>query len=209
MVNTSAEQWLEIGTIVSAQGLQGEIRVYPQSDFPERFQKPGQRWLQLPGKEPVAVNLVRGRFVPGKDLYIINLEGITSREAVDALRGGKLLVPQSDRIALPPDQFHVMDLIGLGVYNQKTGVAIGTVVDVIPAGNDLLEVELAVQPPIPEVKEKVVPNRKSKIPKPKRQTEPQPVTILIPFVMEIVPVVNIAEQRLEINPPVGLLEVNS
>lgn len=207
--NNPSEQWLEVGTIVAPQGLQGEIRVYPQSDFPERFQKPGQRWLQKPGQEPFLVNLIRGRYVPGKELYIITLEGITSCEAVDALRGCKLVVPQNDRPQLPPDQFHVLDLIGLGVYDQKTGVAIGTVVDIIPAGNDLLEVELAEQPPIPVIPEKVIPNRKSKIPKPKRQTTPQPVTILIPFVYEIVPVVDLAKQRLEINPPEGLLEINS
>ena len=203
------EQWLEVGTIVAPQGLQGEIRVYPQSDFPERFQKPGQRWLQRSGQEPFEVNLIRGRYVPGKDLYIITLEGVTNCEAVDALRGCKLVVLQSDRPQLPPDQYHVLDLIGLGVYHQKTGVAIGTVVDIIPAGNDLLEVELAEQPPTVVIPEKVIPNRKSKIPKPKRQTAPQPVTILIPFVYEIVPVVDLAQQRLEINPPEGLLEINS
>jgi 16S rRNA processing protein RimM len=206
--NPPSEPWLEVGTIVAPQGLQGEIRVYPQSDFPERFQKPGQRWLQRSGQEPFSVNLVRGRYVPGKDLYIITLEGITSCEAVDALRGCKLVVPQNDRPQLPPDQFHVLDLIGLGVYHQKTGVAIGTVVDIIPAGNDLLEVELAEQPPQPVIPEKVTPNRKSKIPKPKRQTAPQPVTILIPFVYEIVPIVDLLQQRLEINPPEGLLEIN-
>ncbi len=206
--NNPVQQWLEVGTIVAPQGLQGEIRVYPQSDFPERFQKPGQRWLQRSGQEPFPVKLIRGRYVPGKDLYIITLEGITSCEAVDALRGCKLVVPQSDRPQLPPDQFHVLDLIGLGVYNQKTGAAIGTVVDIIPAGNDLLEVELAEQPPQPVIPEKVTPNRKSKIPKPKRQTAPQAATILIPFVYEIVPVVDLVQQRLEINPPEGLLEIN-
>lgn len=202
-------QWLEVGTIVSPQGLQGELRVYPQSDFPERFQKPGQRWLQAPGQEPVPVKLLRGRFVPGKDLYIITLEGVDSRAAAEAVRGYKLLVPQSDRPKLRPGEYHVLDLIGLEVFNQNTGEAIGRVVDIIPAGNDLLEVELAQQPPPVAIKEKVIPNRKSKIPKPKRQTKTFPATILIPFVPEIVPVVDLAQKRLEVNPPLGLLEINN
>jgi len=207
---TSPEEnaWLEIGIITSSQGLQGELRVYPQSDFPERFQKPGQRWMQCPGQEPKLVNLVRGRYVPGKKLYIINLEGVDSRAKAEELRGCKLLVPQSDRPKLPPGEYHVLDLLGLGVYLQATGEAIGTVVDIIAAGNDLLEVELAKQPPLPVVKEKVIPNRKSKIPKAKRQTTPQLVTILIPFVPAIVPVVDLAQKRLEITPPPGLLEIN-
>ncbi|MGL5511579.1 MAG: ribosome maturation factor RimM, partial [Microcoleaceae cyanobacterium] len=35
--------FIEIGKIVAAHGLLGEVRVYPESDFPERFLEPGQR----------------------------------------------------------------------------------------------------------------------------------------------------------------------
>jgi len=40
------ENWLEIGTIVAPQGLEGELRVLSVSDFPERFQKRGIRGIQ-------------------------------------------------------------------------------------------------------------------------------------------------------------------
>jgi ribosomal 30S subunit maturation factor RimM len=30
--------WMEIGSIVGAQGIKGEVKVYPNSDFPERFE---------------------------------------------------------------------------------------------------------------------------------------------------------------------------
>jgi 16S rRNA processing protein RimM len=36
--NKKSDAWLEIGTIVAPQGLKGELRVYPNSDFPERFE---------------------------------------------------------------------------------------------------------------------------------------------------------------------------
>ena len=35
-----------VGKIVGVQGLQGELRVNPASDFPERFTEPGPRWLR-------------------------------------------------------------------------------------------------------------------------------------------------------------------
>ena len=44
------DDWLEIGKIVSPQGLIGELRVYPNTDFPERFEEPGKRWLLRPGE---------------------------------------------------------------------------------------------------------------------------------------------------------------
>ncbi|PSO69461.1 MAG: ribosome maturation factor RimM, partial [Cyanobacteria bacterium QS_1_48_34] len=40
----NSDKWLEIGTIVAPQGLEGELRVYPTTDFPERFEQPGVRW---------------------------------------------------------------------------------------------------------------------------------------------------------------------
>jgi len=177
------DDWLAVGTIVAPQGLRGELRVYPDSDFPERFKQPGQRWLQrAPDSAPQPVELLGGRWLAGKGLYIIRLAGVGDRQAAEALRGSKLLVKASDRPHLEPDEYHVADLVGLTVVLQATGAAIGRVADVLSAGNDLLAVQLDAAP----------------------QAEPA----LIPFVKAIVPVVDLAAGRLEIVPPVGLLELN-
>jgi ribosomal 30S subunit maturation factor RimM len=67
-------EWLEIGRIVAPQGVRGEVRVYPDSDFPERFLTPGERWLRRgPTLAPEAVTLVSGRFLSGKNLYVLRL----------------------------------------------------------------------------------------------------------------------------------------
>lgn len=175
------DDWLEIGIIVASQGLKGEVRVSSESDFPERFEKSGKRWLQSPdGKSLQEIQLEKGRYVPGKNLYIVKFQGIDERNQADALRGYKILVAKSDRPHLEADEYHVGDLLELEVYNQLTGELIGTVNDIFVAGNDLLEVKLDRDP------EK---------------------TVLIPFVKEIVPVVNLTAKRLEINPPRGLLEI--
>lgn len=204
------DDWLEIGTIVAPQGLQGELRIYPNSDFPERFEEPGQRWLKRPGEtQPQPVELLSGRFLPGKGLFVVQLAGVENRDQAEALRDAQLLVPASDRPELGEDEYHVMDLIDLEVINQLTGEAIGVVVDVIPAGNDLLEVKLYEQPePEPEKPETPLPNRTSKQRKAKRQKEKKPATILIPFVKAIAPVVDLQSRRIEITPPAGLLEIN-
>jgi len=202
----SNEEWIEIGTIVAPHALDGEVRVYPNTDFPERFLEPGRRWLQRPGdREPEPVELLGGRYIPGKGLYVVELAGIEYRDQAEALRDAKLLVPDSDRPLLEEDEYHVRDLLKLEVFNQLTGEAIGVVVDIIPAGNDLLEVQLHKQPePQSEKSNAPIPNRKSKIKK-KRQKPGKPVTVLIPFVKEIVPVVDLENRRMEIAPPPGLL----
>lgn len=184
--NVDLDDWIEIGTVVAPQGLKGEVRVYPNTDFPERFEIPGQRWLLRPGAlQPEPVQLVKSYLLPGKKLYIVQFAEVCDRNQSEAIRQSKVLVPISDRPHLEPGEFHVMDLMGLAVVLQETQVVIGRVVDLIPAGNDLLEVELLVEP----------------------GSEDKPAKVLIPFVEEIVPIVDLERQRLEILPPQGLLDL--
>ena len=179
-------EWLEIGTIVAAQGLDGEVRVYSDSDFPERFEVPGKRWLLRVGETaPQPIELLAGRYIEGKNLYVVQLVGVDDRNKAEELRGCKLMVPQSDRPELGEDEYHVLDLIGMSVYMQESGELVGTVVDVMSAGNDLLEVKLD-------------------------QSEGKgQKTVLIPFVKAIAPVVDLEAGRIEITPPAGLLEINN
>ncbi|MGI0481933.1 ribosome maturation factor RimM [Geminocystis sp. CENA526] len=202
---------IEIGTIVSPQGIKGELKVKTDSDFPERFEKSGNRWLQVqPHQSPQMVELVRGRQVPNKNIFIIKLAGIDDRNQAESLRGCKLFVDKLDRPSLEEEEYHIADLIDLEVFNQETGENIGIVTDVFNAGNDILEVTLHKQPEavadvIPDLEKisRVSKRKKIKVKKSK------PVTVLIPFVKDIVPVINLQEKRIEINPPKGLLNLDS
>jgi 16S rRNA processing protein RimM len=172
------EDWLEIGTVVAAQGLKGEVRVYPESDFPERFEIPGQRWLWHKGAErPEARELLHGRYLNGKGLYVLKFADVNTREQAEALKGYRLVVSQADRPPLAAGEFHLHDLIGLAVFQQVSQEQVGSVIGVATAGNDLLEVQLS----------------------------PAQSTVFIPLVRDIVPVVDLANGRIEITPPAGLL----
>lgn len=177
-------QFLEIGKIVGVQGLKGEVRIYPDSDFPERFVQPGRRWLLPPGQaDPQPIQLRHGRYLNGKGLFVVAFEGVSDRTQAEALVGSKLLVPEADRPPLDDDEFHVRDLLGLEVFDQSTQECVGTVINVLAAGNDLLEVQ-----------------------RPARgDASKSPTTVLIPFVKAIVPIVDLQQRRIEITPPPGLL----
>jgi len=193
---------LEVGRLVSAQGLQGELRLNPLSDFPERFTVPGQRWLQGRTGPAKAVTLLSGRQLPGRELYVLRLEGVNDRSSAEALVGHALLVPASDRPPLAEGEFHLLDLVGLEVRLLADGGVIGRVTDLLHAGNDLLEVELAAAPGPGPTAEAGQP---APAPKPAGPTKPR--RILIPFVEPIVPEVHLAEGWLGITPPPGLLEI--
>ncbi len=176
---TDEQDLLVVGRLVAAQGLRGELRVLPLSDFPERFTRPGQRWLRQPNGQARPVQLVAGRPLPGKELFVIRLEACDSREAAEALLGQDLLVPASDRPQLARGEFHLLDLVGLEARLLPTGEPLGRVTNLLHAGNDLLEVELAES------------GRR----------------ILVPFVQAIVPQVELGEGWIGLTPPPGLLEL--
>ncbi len=175
---------LVVGRVVAPQGLRGELRVLPQSDFPERFTRAGQRWLRRAGQQARQVRLLAGRGLPGKELFVVRFEGVDSREAAEALVGQELLVRSDDRPRLSQGEFHVMDLVGLEVrLLAEQPTRIGRVIDLHHAGNDLLEVELD----------------------PGEGDEGR--RVLVPFVTAIVPRVEPAEGWLGITPPPGLLDL--
>ena len=172
------DKWMSIGEFVAPQGLKGDIRLKPSSDFPERFTNPGKRWIQQNNESPTEIKLKKGTLIPGKSIYVLSIEGISNRSSAEKIIGWQLVVPIDSRPKLSKDEYHYFDLIGLEARGGTKKNVIGYVTDLIKGGNDLLEIEL-------------VEGKK----------------VLVPFVKEIVPEIEIKEQWLLINPPPGLLEL--
>ncbi len=170
--------WLTVGKLVSAHGLKGEVKVNPSSDFPERFTEPGVRWLQKDDEEPLKTSLKAGRQVPGRSTYVISFKGINNRDQAESIVGLKLLVQSTNRPKLKKGEFHLYDLIGLKVKYSQIEQPIGEVIDLATGGNDLLKIKL-------------LDGR----------------FVLIPFVREIVPEINLEKGWIVISPPPGLLDL--
>jgi 16S rRNA processing protein RimM len=119
-------RFLVIGQIGKAHGIQGEVRVVPHTDIPERF-----TWLETvyigdPDPQPVAVESARLH----KTFVLLKLAGYESREQVERLRGHWLQVPEEEAIPLEEGEYFLYQLIGLQLF-QDTGQYLGELVDVI------------------------------------------------------------------------------
>ena len=179
MINKN--EWLVVGLITSCHGIKGQLKVKSLTDFEERFLKPGMRWLQKENEPPLKIKLTPGYRQPGRTTFIISLQGINTRNHAEQLKKFKILVKTDNLPKLEKEEFHLLELINLQVKtleNDKLKI-IGKVLDLENEKNNLLVIQL-------------FKNQK---------------VVLIPFVEEIVPLVDIKNNFLIINPPKGLLEL--
>jgi len=174
-------EWLTVGLITSCHGINGQFKVKSLSDFEERFIKPGMRWLQKENESPSKIELISGFKQPGKVTFIIKFQGINTRNQAEQLKKFKILVKTDTLPKLKKEEFHLLELVNLEVktFEDDELKKIGKVINLENEKNNLLVIKL-------------FKNKKK---------------VLIPFVKEIVPLVDIKNNFLIINPPNGLLEL--
>ncbi len=166
-----------MGEFGRAHGLKGEVRLKSHTGDPQAIAD----YKPLIASNGKTYSLKTIRQAPGgaPDLLIAIVDGVTTREASEALNRVQLYV---ERDKLPPpdedDEFLLADLIGLTVQTEA-GETIGTVVDVPNyGGGDLLEIAPAHKGP----------------------------TAFLPFTKAFVPNVDIAGKRIVALPPDDLFE---
>jgi 16S rRNA processing protein RimM len=130
--------WIAVGEIIGAFGIRGEVKVLPQTDFPDRFERTPTLYLG-DARAPRAVESARQH----QRIVLLKLDGIDDATAAQRLRGLTLWIPEAERMPLTEDQFYLHDVVGLKVVHVN-GQLLGEVVDFITgSGNDLFVVRAA------------------------------------------------------------------
>ncbi len=172
-----------VGRIGKAHGIKGEVSVEPRSDEPERrFADGAVLGTRTPrGTEPhsthrpTTLTVRRTRWHLSR--LLVTFVGVDDRTAAEALRGLSLVV-DLDPADVPedPEEFYDHQLIGLTVSTTE-GAEVGEVSDVIHgASQDLLAV---------------------------RTSDGREV--LVPFVSQLVPVIDVPGGRLQVADRPGLI----
>lgn len=114
-----------VGEIVKPQGIKGEVKVRA-GDFSERLAVLGGVHLEQGGKS-VFRRVLGGR--AGGGFAYLQMEGVTDRNAAEALRGARVLVSREDAQLGETTNF-IADLIGLTAVDTK-GRELGRLRDVL------------------------------------------------------------------------------
>jgi 16S rRNA processing protein RimM len=168
---------LVVGRVGRPHGLGGDVTVEVRTDHPDdRFAESAVLVTEPAAAGPLTV--CTARWHSGR--LLVRFAGIEDRDAAQSLRGVLLVV---DSAQLPssadPEAFADYELIGLEVLTTG-GEPVGMVSEVLHHGQDLLVIEGG--------------GKRSG------------AQILVPFVLPLVPDVDIAAGRLTIDPPPGLLD---
>ncbi len=165
-----SEDRICVGAFAGSFGVHGEVRVKSFCAEPEDIQTYGPLWTE-DGTRSFTLSLTRAV----KTGFAADVDGITTKEQADALKGVRLYADRDALPSLPDDEFYHADLIGLTVLDTG-GAEVGRVSAVHNHGaGDLIEV--------------AGPGLKT--------------PALVPFTRANVPTVDLTAGRIVIDPPEG------
>ena len=127
-----------IGAVTGSFGVKGWVKVRSFTDPPENILSYLPWRLEGPGR--CTDCQVRSGNLHGHDVVVVAMEGVSTREEAQALKGLQVVV---DRGCFPPPapgEYYRVDLLGVTVRNLQ-GRVLGSVKDVMSTGaNDVLVV---------------------------------------------------------------------
>jgi 16S rRNA processing protein RimM len=122
-----------VGRVAKPQGRHGEVAVQPFSDRPDRFPTLRRAFVEAPGGAARELRVLR--CWPHKGRFVLEIEGVSSIDEADKLRGLELRIAEEDLAALPEGSFYHHQLKGLRV-DDEAGALIGFVDDVMETGGE-------------------------------------------------------------------------
>jgi 16S rRNA processing protein RimM len=172
---------LVVGQVTKPHGIKGEVFIRPLTDHPEGLFAPGVVLFPAGARggepDPGRPGLTLADVRPFKEGFLVRFEGIGDRNDAETLRRLELLAPVEALAPRGEGEVFFHELPGMRVEDTE-GVQLGRVIEVYE-----LEPSVLLE----------VMTRTGKV--------------LIPFVAEVVVDVQLADRRLVVDPPPGLLDL--
>ena len=133
------EQFLQVGAITSTHGLKGEVKVFPTTDDPTRFEDLDEVILETARQGRISLEIENVRYF--KQMVILKFRGLDRIEDVEPYKKATLWVDREHALPLEENENYIADLIGMPVITDE-GETLGTLRDVLQTGaNDVYVVQ--------------------------------------------------------------------
>jgi 16S rRNA processing protein RimM len=131
MKTTHSNEHITIGKILKPRGLHGEVKVFPLTDIPDRFEHLNTVYVHVAQGQDVTVEIEKVSYYKG--FVYLQFREKNSVEDVQNLIGGLLQVERSSVPELPEGVYYHFEIIDSVVYTEDAQ-RLGTVVDIIETG---------------------------------------------------------------------------
>ena len=127
-MKSATDKKIIIGKIGAAHGVRGDMKVYPLTDFPDRFNTIKKAFID--DKE---IDIVSTRYQ--NNFVVMKVKGVNSREEVARYTNKLLKINRSDVPPLNEGEYYSFDIIGLKVINQDD-VVLGEIIEILKTGSN-------------------------------------------------------------------------
>ena len=132
------EDLLQVGVITTTHGIRGEVKVYPTTDDPRRFEVLPSVLLDT-GKELCELEIQRVKYF--KQFVILKFRDVDDINEIEPYKGKSLYVTRDMAVPLEENEYYIADLIGMDVFLED-GSLFGRIKDVLETGaNDVYIVQ--------------------------------------------------------------------
>jgi len=126
------QQMTVIGKVIAPFGIKGAVKVYPYTDFPERYRL--LKKIKLAGKGFCQFKTVQ-KARKHKNLWVLHFEDCSTRDEARKLVGLLVKICSLDRMPLPAGSFYLDEILGLQAVTAA-GKKIGCVQEIIKTGSN-------------------------------------------------------------------------
>ncbi|MEG6566001.1 ribosome maturation factor RimM [Thermoanaerobacterium saccharolyticum] len=132
------DDYLSVGKITSAYGVNGEVKVYPLTDHLDRFYDLDYVYI-FDDEKKVQYQIESVRFI--KNLVLIKFYEVNDRNEAEKLKDKFIKITMDDAIELEEDEYFIKDLIDMKVYTDDKR-ELGVLKNVLKTGaNDVYVVK--------------------------------------------------------------------
>ncbi|GGG12578.1 ribosome maturation factor RimM [Paenibacillus abyssi] len=143
-----AQQWLNVGKLVNTHGLRGEVKVLPQTDFPDVRFASGSKLILLDPDEKQSLQVVVQSAREQKGMFIVKLKGFDDINQAEKYKGWSIKVSDQDSVELEEGEYYYYEIIGCRVVTDE-GEELGVINEILrPGANDVWVVERSKGKPV-------------------------------------------------------------